>query len=62
MKNETFNMASSELNIKDIELTLRIRRNPAESIVIEIKDGGAQVTFERNVVKDMPFKEKRKRK
>ena len=52
---------SQELNIKDIDLTLRIRRSPAEFILVEVRDGGATVSFERDIVKEVPFQKKKRK-
>lgn len=52
---------SKELDIKDIELTLRIRHSPAECILVEVKDGGATVSFEHDIVKEVPFQRKKRK-
>lgn len=52
---------SKELDIKDIELTLRIRHRPAECILVEVKDGGVTMSFERDIVKEVPFQKKKRK-
>ena len=57
---EPLRLRQTVISLKDIELTLRIRRSPAETFVLEIKEGEASICVERNTVKDVPFATKRK--
>ena len=54
--------ATQFIKIEDVELRLKIRRNPAECVVFEIKEGVASIYTEHEIVKEIPFRKKTRRK
>ena len=62
VSDEPIRYRSQELDIKDIELTLRIRRSLAEVIVVDIRNGSVSLSLEHEIVKEVPFKKKKKRR
>ncbi len=48
--------------LTDFELSLRIRRSPTETLVIEVKGGEAVAVLEvEEPVKDVPFQKRKKK-
>jgi len=48
--------------LTDLELSLRIRRSPTETLVIEVKEGEAVAVLEvEEPAKDVPFQKRKKK-
>ncbi len=51
-----------KIPLTDLELSLRIRRSPTETLVIEVKEGEATAMLEVEApVKDVPFQKRKKK-